>query len=193
MDGMLQLNFHSFTEKKSMVESNEMADKSKRKRGGSKKGRKWVTHKVRKLDAEIVEVLLGNPTGITVAAIAAKLKRPESTIARRMKDPEVAEAMKEYLFEFVDSRLIHHAVNVISHAIMVKKDVGTAKWLMENVKFFPDDSDQEKEGYEATQERLLERMADILISKSKQGGEEIDGLDPDTFVTYTPQPPNIEN
>lgn len=168
-----------------------MSDNNKPKkkgRGGGKIGRKWKTVKVQKAEAEIVQVLLGNPSARTAKAIAEVLGKPESTVARLMKSPEVKIRMKEILYDFVDKDLIYFAVKNIKNAITKDENVSDSKWLLEHVEFFPDQDKTQEDNWAIFQRALGEGIANIL-QNVKGGDGDIDGLDPDTLVYYQPKRP----
>lgn len=167
----------------------------RKKRGGGKVGRTWKTGKVKKLEADIVQAVLGNPSKITVRAIAESIGRPLSTVARAMKSPEVKARLKEILYDFVDKELVHAAVANITKSIISEKDVGDSKWLLEHVEFFPDVNVEDENKWAIFQKALADGILEIVENAKSSNGDDvkIDGLDPTTFVYFQPEPPVGKN
>ena len=173
----------------------EEKDKKDRYRGGGTSGRSWKTMKVKRLEVEIVETILGDPTNATIVQVAERLGKPVSTVARHMRKPEIQERLRSILFEYVDKKLVHHAVANITRAVITDKDVKVSQWLLENLDFFPREFGPDAENaWEEFQRRFADNMADIMRSVAKGGNGNGDAkLDPNGFIVYQPQPPVFEN
>jgi len=149
--------------------------------------------KVKKLEAQIVQVLLGNPSDMSCTAIAQVLGKPVSTVARVMKNPEVKERLKEILYQYVDKELVHNAVANITRSIVQDQNVADSRWLLEHMDFFPkDQGTDDEDAWEVFQERVAENMAKILKQVAK-GGNGDGTVNPDGLILYQPQPPDIAN